>query len=369
MPLKKPSTRKSPRAPKLQELEIGEGSSPVVARQLEFTPKPVSVIKKITKEPFVQPLAFGDTEASIGEKTTFPRWEEVFKKIKKEEPLKYTPHSDPDKRKLDDEVLPNIRRAYLHMVVSRSPVFPCVELLKWLIDHTDAHKCLINDDNGECIGVSLPSEVQKYYKLNESGEKLSTDFVLSLYASHDTRKIMAFWWREDKKFTNQTSSWYPMVNLREPYTYLMALLCRLHGQKDCSQFSEAWMPLAFTVAISGTGFNWSAIISKQLSTYIKQAQTPKEGDTPAFYMALYLLDIICARNAFAGINLNWHPSELAVHVYFSILWENKYKKSYAVIYDHFIAPIYFFLFRKECPRLSDEAKKVIVKIGHWYLDE
>jgi len=48
----------------------------------------------------------------------FPHWEEVFKKINKEEPLEYTPHSDPETRKLDDEVLPNIRRDYLHMVAS-----------------------------------------------------------------------------------------------------------------------------------------------------------------------------------------------------------------------------------------------------------
>jgi hypothetical protein len=369
MPPKKPSTRKSPRAPKLQESEVGEGSSPAVARQLEFTPKPVSIIKTITKDPFVQPPAFRDMEASIGAKMAFPRWEEVFKKIKKEEPLEYTPHSDPDTRKLDDEVLPNIRKAYLHMVASRSPVFPCIELLKWIIDHADAQKCLINDDNGECVGVFLPSEVQSYYKLKDSELKLSTDFILSFYASHDTSKIMASWWREDKKFMNRTVGWYPTTNLREPYIYLMALLCRLHGEKDCSRFSEAWMPLAFTVTISGTGFNWGAIISKQLSTCIRQAQVPKEGDTPAFYMALYLLDVICARNAFAGMNLNWHSSELAVHVYFNILWENRYKKSYVVICDQFIARIYFFLFRKECPRLSDEAKKVIAKIGHWYLDE
>jgi hypothetical protein len=58
MPLKKPSTRKSLRAPKLQESEVGEGSSPAVARQLEFTPKTVSVIKTITKEPFVQAPSF-----------------------------------------------------------------------------------------------------------------------------------------------------------------------------------------------------------------------------------------------------------------------------------------------------------------------
>ena len=168
---------------------------------------------------------------------------------------------------------------------------------------------------------------------------------------------------------NRTSGLYPMVNLRESYTYLMALPCRFHGEKDCSRFSEAWMPLAFTVAISGIVFNWGAIISKQLSTYIRQAQEPKEGDTPAFYMASYLLDTIYARNPFSGMNLNWHSSELTVHVYFNILWENRYKKSYVVICDQFIAHSYFFLFRKECLRLSDEAKKVIAKIGHWYLDE
>jgi hypothetical protein len=118
MPPKKPSTRKSPRAPKLQEPEAGEGSSPAVVRQLEFSPKPVPIIKTSTKKAFIQPLAFGDTEANIGAKTTFPRWEELFKKIKKEEPLEYTPHNDPDTRKLDDDVLPNICRDYLHMVAS-----------------------------------------------------------------------------------------------------------------------------------------------------------------------------------------------------------------------------------------------------------
>jgi hypothetical protein len=158
MPPKNPSTRKSPQAPKLEESKIGEGSSLTVVRQLEFALNPVSVIKLITKEPFSEPLAFGDTKANIGAKMTFPRWEEVFKKIKREEPLEYIPRSDPDTRKLDDEVLSNIHRDYLHMVASRSLVFPCVELLKWLIDHADAVKCLINDDNDECVEVFLPSE-------------------------------------------------------------------------------------------------------------------------------------------------------------------------------------------------------------------
>jgi hypothetical protein len=180
---------------------------------------------------------------------------------------------------------------------------------------------------------------------------------------------MASWWREDKKYTNWTFGWYPMANLRELYIYLMALLCQLHRENDCSRFSKAWMPLDYTIAIFGRGFNWGSIISKQLSTCIQQAQTPKEGETPSFHMASYLLDVICTRNFFVGMNLSWNTLELPVHVYFDILWENRYNKSYSLICDQFIACIHFFLFKKECLRLSAVAKKMISKVGHWYLDE
>jgi hypothetical protein len=122
------------------------------------------------------------------------------------------------------------------------------------------------------------------------------------------------------------------------------------------------MILAFTVAISSTGFNWGTIISKQLSTFIRQAQVPKKGDTPTFYMASYLLDIVYARNTFIGMNLNWHSLELLVHVCFNILWENRYNVSYTIICDYLITCIYFFQFRKEFPRLLDEAKKVATKV-------
>jgi hypothetical protein len=102
-------------------------------------------------------------------------------------------------RKIDDEVFSNIRRLYLHMVASRNLVFPCIELLKWLIDHTNTQICLINEDNGECVGVFLPVEVQGYYKLRDPEERLNTDFVINLYEKHDTSRVMDSWWREDKK--------------------------------------------------------------------------------------------------------------------------------------------------------------------------
>jgi hypothetical protein len=84
---------------------------------------------------------------------------------------------------------------------------------------------------------------------------------------------------------------------------------------------------------------------------------------------LFIGHHLCARNVFSRMKLSWHTSELPVHVYFKILWENRYKKSYSLIYDQFIARIHFILFKRECPRLSVVAKKMISKVGHWYLDE
>jgi hypothetical protein len=66
---------------------------------------------------------------------------------------------------------------------------------------------------------------------------------------------MASWWREDKKFKNQSNGWYGTINLREPYIYLMSLVCWLQIEMDCSNFLDAWMPLAYTVAIVGCNFN------------------------------------------------------------------------------------------------------------------
>jgi hypothetical protein len=86
---------------------------------------------------------------------------------------------------------------------------------------------------------------------------------------------LASWWKEDKKFVNRASGWYNTMNLRDPYMLLMALICQLYGKKYCSKFSEAWIPLAYTISISGRIFYWGAIISKQLSTRVEEAQKPK----------------------------------------------------------------------------------------------
>jgi hypothetical protein len=113
------------------------------------------------------------------------------------------------------------------MVASITPFFPCIEVLKQLIDHVDRHKCLINNENGGCVRVFLSIEVQKYYKLRDPEDHLNKKFMVNFYEFHYTSWLMASWWKEDKKFTNRSNGWYGMIDLREPYIYLMALIYRL----------------------------------------------------------------------------------------------------------------------------------------------
>jgi hypothetical protein len=68
-------------------------------------------------------------------------------------------------------------------------------------------------------------EVHKYYKIRDLEEQMNTYFVVMFYELHDTSRLMASWWKEEKKFINWRNGYYGIVNLREPYIYLMDLIC------------------------------------------------------------------------------------------------------------------------------------------------
>jgi hypothetical protein len=108
MPPRKPTTRRSSRAPKMKESEVGEGSSQGIAKQLEYALRLEHVIKTKTRKVFIDPPAFGYTKERIRSKIVLPHWGDLFNKIIQEEYPEYVPHDDPRVRDLDDLVFSNI---------------------------------------------------------------------------------------------------------------------------------------------------------------------------------------------------------------------------------------------------------------------
>jgi hypothetical protein len=119
----------SARAPKLKEVEVGEGSSPGATIQLDFSSKVELVIRTSTKNAFFHPPAFGDTEVSTRSKIMLLRWGYLFTRINWEDYPKFISHNDLDVRTLDDQFFPNIRWSCLHMVSFQTPMFACIETM------------------------------------------------------------------------------------------------------------------------------------------------------------------------------------------------------------------------------------------------
>jgi len=117
------------------------------------------------------------------------------------------------------------------MVASRTPIIPCVETLEWIIHHKNVENCLINNRDGECISIFMPIEVNTYSKIKDVEVMLKNYFVIEFYEHHKTIQLLASQWREDKKFMNRASGWYNIVNLREPYMFLMAMIYWLYKEK------------------------------------------------------------------------------------------------------------------------------------------
>jgi hypothetical protein len=86
-------------------------------------------------------------------------------------------------------------------------------------------------------------------------------------------------------------------------------------------------------------------------------------------MSSYLLDIMCIAHQYPNMGWKWKPSDEPIHVYCKVLWEHKYITKYQNICEHFLAPLYEFIFCKTTPCMTDKAIAVIKRIGDWYLME
>jgi hypothetical protein len=45
---------------------------------------------------------------------------------------------------------------------------------------------MVNNEESDCVGIFLPMEVQKYYKIKDPVERMNTNFVVRFYELHDT---------------------------------------------------------------------------------------------------------------------------------------------------------------------------------------
>ena len=116
-----------------------------------------------------------------------------------------------------------------------------------------------------------------------------------------------------------------------------------------------------------THFNWAIILMTSIHTNLSSALVPDEGMPSEFYMASYLLDVVCSRLHFEGWVHNWDPKQTReIHLQTKVFWDSRYKQYIESISQVFIPALYKKLFGQDAPCMSWRAMETLVKVAHWF---
>ena len=78
---------------------------------------------------------------------------------------------------------------------------------------------------------------------------------------------------------------------------MVILMSIISGRKDSSHFLDKWIPIIHQVITYGSVLNWGEIIYSNLDIQLKKAKNEHK-----FYMAAYLLDVMCVSREYPSLN-------------------------------------------------------------------
>jgi hypothetical protein len=146
-----------------------------------------------------------------------------------------------------------IQKSRLHRVATHTTVFHCADAILWIIRHVDLDNRYILNAKGKPIASFRAYDIASYYQLERGSLLLDKDLIRKFL--HKEKDLFKIWYNPDKTFKIRPSRKYPTNLLRTSYRYIVAMLCRLHGEHDTSKFTLSMIPLIYYYANMGSTFN------------------------------------------------------------------------------------------------------------------
>ena len=151
-----------------------------------------------------------------------------------------------------------------------------------------------------------------------------------------------------KIFRTRSSGEYETSTLHAPYRFIILMLNRIFERANGKSFKFGWIPVIYYVATQGTIFNWGIIVSNSLSAYTSAALGGVSQKKSEFYVSSILIDCILCTQPFPALKCHWDKDRAPVYVADKLFWAHKYYSYYKEICEHFMMPLYTFIFLVEC---------------------
>jgi hypothetical protein len=217
--------------------------------------------QQIEDEPDTPGAMYDDDTTGLLEKEGDAlRWGDVYQMFKKQN-LSIDVEDQDELR-----IFKNIRRSGIFRVAARVVVFPCVDAITWILKNIDLRNIYVCNSRKEPIALFRLEYLAKCYHLEKGIKKLDSKLLDEF--EYTAKELFPKWYKADKQSKHRPKGGYPTTALRRPYQYMVAMLCKIYGEPDASQFSLSYMPLIYYCADEGFSFNWDDILSAKLKNAI-----------------------------------------------------------------------------------------------------
>ena len=147
----------------------------------------------------------------------------------------------------------NVLRYGITKVTTRPEIFPCAEVIRWILPRVDVTGMMMNDEENKGFASFTAAFISASYSLPKKEISVTTEWVKSLKFDYiATTKMMVV---EGKKFRHKQSREYETAHLRTPFRVIALMLSKIYGRVDGRFYNFGWIPLLYYVAMEGTIFN------------------------------------------------------------------------------------------------------------------
>ena len=155
-------------------------------------------------------------------------------------------HTFPDASFEDMHMYANIERSALMKVATRPEIFPCSEVISWILPRADVTRMILENIEKQGYVAYSPAYVSMAYNLPTAQTYLTETWLkeLNLDMVETIKKMMI----PGNKFCTRPSGEYETSNLRTPYRFIALMLNIIFGRANGKSFKMGWIPIIYFVA-------------------------------------------------------------------------------------------------------------------------
>ena len=147
----------------------------------------------------------------------------------------------------------NIRKSGIAKVAMCQELFPCAEVIGWILPHADPTTMIISNTKKKAFASFTLTYITKASKLTTPQVMMTDDWVKSVNLDifECAKRIIVTCRQLCQKATGE----YETAILCPPYRVIASMLNMIFGWENVKMYKLNWIPLIYHVAMGGTIFN------------------------------------------------------------------------------------------------------------------